>query len=209
MSIVDNIFFLHGLITHYLNRGKKLFCAFVYFTKAFNYVMHDNLWFRLVKLGLRGNTLKIVKSMYEIVKSRVKFCEKNWKRILLFTLCKARRMFISCFVFYVRFFSKFYRRHSELVEKYNVSLRKLLQQGISEPESYGDLVYRISNIVGNSNFSEQFGNLINRYKRIGYNPYVMRQTACLVINPTSVDSYASLFNCTTTGRASDSMTAST
>ena len=35
-------------------------------------------------------------------------------------------------------FSKFYRRHSELVEKYNVSLRKLLQQGISEPEFYGD-----------------------------------------------------------------------
>ena len=30
-------------------------------------------------------------------------------------------------------FSKFYRRHSWLVEKYNVSLRKLLQQGISEP----------------------------------------------------------------------------
>ena len=30
-------------------------------------------------------------------------------------------------------FSKFYRLHSELVEKYNVSLRKLLQQGISEP----------------------------------------------------------------------------
>ena len=28
-------------------------------------------------------------------------------------------------------FSKFYRRHSGLVEKYNVSLRKLLQQGIS------------------------------------------------------------------------------
>ena len=29
-------------------------------------------------------------------------------------------------------FSKFYCRHSELVEKYNVSLRKNLQQGISE-----------------------------------------------------------------------------
>ena len=35
-------------------------------------------------------------------------------------------------------FSKFYRRHSGLVEKYNVSLRKFLQQGISEPEFYGD-----------------------------------------------------------------------
>ena len=80
---------------------------------------------------------------------------------------------------YVRLFLiKFYRRHSELVEKYNVSLRKLLQQGISEPEFYGDLVYRIRKIVGKSNFSEQFRKLINRYKRIGYNPYVMRQTAC-------------------------------
>ena len=43
-------------------------------------------------------------------------------------------------------FSKFIRRHSELVERYNVSLRKLLQQGISEPEFYHDLVYRIRKI---------------------------------------------------------------
>ena len=57
-------------------------------------------------------------------------------------------------------FSKFYRRHSGLVEKYNVSLRKLLQQGISEPEFYVDLVYRIRKIVGKSNFSEQFRNLL-------------------------------------------------
>ena len=34
-------------------------------------------------------------------------------------------------------FSKFYRRHSPLVEKYSVSLKTLLQQGISEPEFYG------------------------------------------------------------------------
>ena len=31
----------------------------------------------------------------------------------------------------------------------------------------------------------------------------MRQTECLVINSTSLDSYASLFNCTTAHRASD------
>ena len=36
----------------------------------------------------------------------------------------------------------------------------------------------------------------------------LRQTACLVVNPIIVDGYASLFNCTTTVRASDSMTAS-
>ena len=71
-------------------------------------------------------------------------------------------------------------RHSALVEKYSVSLKTLLQQGISEPEFYGDLVYRFRKIVGKSNFSEQFRKLINRYKRIGYSLDIMRQTACLV-----------------------------
>ena len=32
-----------------------------------------------------------------------------------------------------------------------------------------------------------------RYKRIGYNLNVMRQSACLVINPITVDGYAALF----------------
>ena len=62
-------------------------------------------------------------------------------------------------------FSKFYRRLSTLVEKYSVSLKTLLQQGISEPEFYGDLVNRFRKIVGKSNFSEQFRKLINRYKK--------------------------------------------
>ena len=37
-------------------------------------------------------------------------------------------------------FSQFYRRHSTLLDKYSVSLKTL--QAISEPEFYGDLVYR-------------------------------------------------------------------
>ena len=45
-------------------------------------------------------------------------------------------------------FSKFYRRHSALVENYNVSLKTLLQQGLSEPEFYGDLVYRLRKKCG-------------------------------------------------------------
>ena len=69
-------------------------------------------------------------------------------------------------------FSKFYRRHGALVEKYSVSLKTLLQQGISEPEYYGDLLYRFR-IVGKSNFSEQCRKLINRYKRIGYIAWIL------------------------------------
>ena len=49
-------------------------------------------------------------------------------------------------------FSKFYRRHSGLVVIYNVSLKKLLQQGISGPEFYDDLVYRFREYVGKSIF---------------------------------------------------------
>ena len=63
-------------------------------------------------------------------------------------------------------------------------------------------------VVGKSNFSEQFRKLINRYNIIGYSLDIMRQTAYLVVDPIIVDGYASLFNCTTAVRASDSMAAS-
>ncbi|MEW8512930.1 MAG: hypothetical protein AB2608_19005 [Candidatus Thiodiazotropha sp.] len=102
-------------------------------------------------------------------------------------------------------FSKFYRRHYELVSKFKVGLKSLLQQGLSEPEFYGDLVYKLRKIVSRADFSYQFRKVIMRYKRIGYNINVMRQSACLVVNPITVDSFASLFNCTPVGRASDSM----
>ena len=38
------------------------------------------------------------------------------------------------------------RRHFELVSNYNTGLRSLLQQGFSEHEFYGDLVYKFRKI---------------------------------------------------------------
>ena len=43
-------------------------------------------------------------------------------------------------------FSKFYRRHYELISKFNVGLKSLLHQGLSEPEFYGDLVYKFKRL---------------------------------------------------------------
>ena len=60
-----------------------------------------------------------------------------------------------------------------------------------------------------TDFSDQFGKIIMRYKRIGYYLNVMRQSACLVINPLTVDGYAALLNCTPVDQASDSMMAPT
>ena len=39
-------------------------------------------------------------------------------------------------------FSKFYRLHFDIVSKYNVGLKTLHLHGLSEPEFYGDLVYK-------------------------------------------------------------------
>ena len=77
-------------------------------------------------------------------------------------------------------FSKFYRRHYDLVSKFKTGLKSLLKQCLSKPEFYGDLVYKFKKSVGRNYFSNKFRKIIIRYKRIGYNIIVMRQTACLV-----------------------------
>ena len=57
-------------------------------------------------------------------------------------------------------FSKFYRRHYELVSKIKVRLKSLLQQGLSEPEFY------VRKIVSGADFSDQFRKVIMRYNII-------------------------------------------
>ena len=99
-------------------------------------------------------------------------------------------------------FSKFYRRYYDLISKFQVRLKSLLRQGLSEPDFYGDLVYKLKKIVGSS---AQFIKIISHYKKIGYNIDVLRQTACLVVNPITVGNFAFLFNCTPVGQTSDSI----
>ena len=44
-------------------------------------------------------------------------------------------------------FSKFYRRYYDLISKFQVGLKSLLRQGLSEPDFYGDLVYKLKKIL--------------------------------------------------------------
>ena len=83
-----------------------------------------------------------------------------------------------------------------------------MQQGISNPEFYGDLLYKFKKIIGNPNFSDLFKRIVTCFKRAGYTLDIMWQTACLVFNPIMVEGYAALFSCTAMVQASDSMTAS-
>ena len=60
-------------------------------------------------------------------------------------------------------FSKFYRRYYKLISKFQSGLKFLLRQVLSEPEFYGDLVYKLKKIVGSNNFSAQFTEIISHY----------------------------------------------
>ena len=102
-------------------------------------------------------------------------------------------------------FPEFYRRYYDLTSKFQVGLKSLLRQGLTEPEFYSDLVYKLKKIVGSNKFSAQFIKIISHYKRIGYNIYVVQQTACLVVNPITVGNFAFLFNYMHVGRTLDSV----
>ena len=46
--------------------------------------------------------------------------------------------------------------------------KKLMQQGICNPEFYGHLAYKFKKIIGNPNFSYLLKRIVNRFKRAGY-----------------------------------------
>ena len=50
---------------------KKIFTLFVDFSKAFDYVVRDNLWFKLIKSGVSGKILTIIMSMYKCIRTRI------------------------------------------------------------------------------------------------------------------------------------------
>ena len=44
MGTFDNIFVLHGVIYHMLNKNKKLYVALIDYTKASDNVVRENVW---------------------------------------------------------------------------------------------------------------------------------------------------------------------
>ena len=71
---VDSVFVLHNVINEFMEKGNKLYTCFIDFSKAFDYVVHDNLWYKLLKSGIRGKIFNMLHSMYENIKTTV-FCD--------------------------------------------------------------------------------------------------------------------------------------
>ena len=95
--------------------------------------------------------------------------------------------------------------YCDLISRFQVGLKSLLHRGLSGPDFCGDLVYKLKRIVGSNNFSAQFIGVVSHYKKIGCSIGVLQRTACLVVGPVTVGSFAFLFGCAPVGRASGSV----
>ena len=61
---------LHGVINYLLlNEQKRVYAVFVDYTKAFDYLARDFIWYKLLKLDVRGKMPDIIKYIYTNVKS--------------------------------------------------------------------------------------------------------------------------------------------
>ena len=73
-STTDAVFVLNAIIQKILNEKGRLFCAFVDLKRAFDSVYLNGLWFKLHNIGINAKMLRIIKDMYNKVKTCVRGC---------------------------------------------------------------------------------------------------------------------------------------
>ena len=70
-STTDHIFTLNSLIELFKANKKKLYCAFIDFSKAFDTVWRIGLWEKLLDTSINGKFFRIIHNMYDRIKSSV------------------------------------------------------------------------------------------------------------------------------------------
>ena len=74
-STIDASFILHSIVNRFLNENKRLYCTFVDLKQCFDSIYINGLWLKLYNMGLNGKLLRVIRSMYQAVKSCVKLCD--------------------------------------------------------------------------------------------------------------------------------------
>jgi sorting nexin-29 len=70
-TTTDQIFTLAEIIRRRKNERKPTFCCFLDIRKAYDTVWRDGLWTKLTEAKVDGKMLRMIRNMYEGVKSRV------------------------------------------------------------------------------------------------------------------------------------------
>ena len=67
---------MHAIINFYQNKKGRVYCAFVDYRKAFDFIDRSSLWLKLVENDVNGRVLNVIKSMYEHAKSCIRSDDK-------------------------------------------------------------------------------------------------------------------------------------
>ena len=70
-STLDHVFTLQNIIDIYLQKRKRVYCAFIDYKKAFDLVNRSCLWKKLLWSGINGPVLNVVHNLYLKAKSCV------------------------------------------------------------------------------------------------------------------------------------------
>lgn len=68
-SCQDHIFTLHSLINILRQKKKKLYCAFIDFSAAFEKIHRASLWNKLLENNINGKVFQVIYNMYCNIKS--------------------------------------------------------------------------------------------------------------------------------------------
>ena len=126
-STLDQIFTLHGLIELYLNRRKRIYCAFVDYKKAFDLVDRSSLWSKLISSGINGKIINVVYNMYNNAKS----CVKLGNNLSEFFVCnigvrQGENLSPLLFALYLNDFEYFVSRHYKGLDMCSSAIREHL-----------------------------------------------------------------------------------
>ena len=70
-STTDHIFVLHSLIELYKAKGKRLYCCFVDYNKAFDSIERLELWKKVINSNINGRVFNVIFNLYKNAKSCV------------------------------------------------------------------------------------------------------------------------------------------
>ena len=77
LSKTDAIFVLNAMIQKILNEKGGLFCAFIDLKNAFDSVYLNGLWYKLYILGINAKMIRLIKDMYNKVKTCIRGCNSD------------------------------------------------------------------------------------------------------------------------------------
>ena len=76
-STTDHIFVLQSLFELLKLQKKKLYCAFIDFSKAFDSVWRIGLWQKLLHNEINGKFFRVIYNLYQNIKSCISLKESN------------------------------------------------------------------------------------------------------------------------------------